>query len=111
VADVLRRIHRSYLEPVGRMLDAGLVNALAHITGGGIPENLARVLPPGLEAHVDTAAWTPPAEFRAIAELGPVQREEMIRTFNMGVGLLMVLRIGAWALGDVRAGTGGVVLH
>src|SRR5690554_1918393 len=126
VADVLLRVHRSYLGPVGALLDAGLVHALAHITGGGIPENLARVLPPGLEAHVDTAAWTPPAEFRAIAELGPVQRDEMFRTFNMGVGMILVVPaqavdeavglaraagIDAWALGDVRAGTGGVVLH
>ena len=126
VADVLLRIHRSYLEPVGPMIDAGLVHALAHITGGGIPENLARVLPPGLEAHVDTAAWTPPAEFRTVAELGPVPRDEMFRTFNMGVGMILVVPphaaeevvalaraagVDAWALGDVRAGTGGVILH
>ena len=126
VADVLLRIHRSYLEPVGRMLDAGLIHALAHITGGGIPVNLARVLPPGLEAHVDTASWTPPAEFRAIAELGPVPRDEMFRTFNMGVGMILVVPaqsvdeaaglaraagVDAWTLGDVRAGTGGVVLR
>lgn len=126
VADVLLRIHRSYLEPVGRMLDDGLVHALAHITGGGIPENLARILPPELDAHVDTAAWTPPAEFQAVAELGPVSRDEMFRTFNMGVGMILVVPAGAldeaagiaraagvdaWWLGDVRAGTGGVTLH
>jgi len=126
VADVLLRIHRSYLEPVGRMLDAELIHALAHITGGGIPENLARILPPGLEAHVDTAAWTPPPEFQAIAELGPVPRDEMYRTFNMGVGMILVVPaqaadeaagiareagVDAWALGDVREGNGGVVLH
>ncbi|HEX7090484.1 MAG TPA: phosphoribosylformylglycinamidine cyclo-ligase [Longimicrobiales bacterium] len=126
VADVLLRVHRSYLDAVAPLLDAGLVHALAHITGGGIPENLARVLPPGLEARVDTSAWEPPAEFSAVAELGAVDRAEMFRTFNMGVGMILVVPptgvdeaarrvraagVDAWRLGEVQPGAGGVALH
>ncbi|HUF12096.1 MAG TPA: phosphoribosylformylglycinamidine cyclo-ligase [Longimicrobiales bacterium] len=90
VADVLLRVHRSYLGPVRPLLRAGLVSALAHITGGGIPGNLDRSIPAGLQARVDTSAWAVPAEFGAIEEAG-VDEDEMYRTFNMGIGMILIV--------------------
>jgi len=92
VGEVLLRIHRSYLEAVRGPSEAGLIRALAHITGGGLPGNLSRVLPADLDAVVDTRSWEPPAEFRSLAELGGTSRDEMYRTFNMGVGMVAVVR-------------------
>ena len=120
VADVLLRVHRSYLGPVRPLLRAGLVSALAHITGGGIPGNLDRSIPEGLEAAVERGAWTIPPEFRAIEEAG-VEHDEMLRTFNMGVGMILIVpedstdavlrglegsNQTAWVLGRVRPATG-----
>lgn len=92
VGDVLLRVHRSYLEPLRGPCEAGRVHALAHITGGGIPGNLARILPEDLDAVVDTGSWQAPAEFRSLAELGRTDRDEMFRTFNMGLGMIAVVR-------------------
>jgi phosphoribosylformylglycinamidine cyclo-ligase len=94
VADALLAPHRSYLNAVRPLLDAGFVRGLAHITGGGITENLPRTLPPGCGAEVRTAAWTPPAIFRLIERHGAVAADEMRRTFNMGVGLVIVVAAG-----------------
>ena len=68
----------------------GGVHALAHITGGGLPENLPRVLPEGLGAEIDLAAWTPPAVFPWLAEAGGIDGREMLRTFNCGLGMVVV---------------------
>ena len=120
VADVLLRVHRSYLGVVRPLLRADQVSALAHITGGGIPGNLDRSIPEGLEAAVERAAWTVPAEFRAIQEAG-VSEDEMYRTFNMGIGMILIvpeastdvvlqgLAAGgqaAWSIGRVRTAGG-----
>jgi len=66
------------------------IRAMAHITGGGIPENLPRVLPAGIGAAIDSRAWEPPAIFQLIGQLGQVVREEMYRTFNMGIGFIFI---------------------
>ena len=92
VAEVLLRVHRSYLEVLREPCARGRIRALAHITGGGIPGNLDRVLPAGLDAEVDTTAWEPPAEFRSLQELGGVEAVEMYRTFNMGLGMIAAVR-------------------
>ncbi len=92
VGEVLLRVHRSYLAALRGSCEAGLVRALAHITGGGVPGNLSRILPDDLDAVVDTDAWEIPAEFRSLAELGGTDRDEMFRTFNMGVGMVAVVR-------------------
>ncbi|HZI45017.1 MAG TPA: AIR synthase-related protein, partial [Ilumatobacter sp.] len=63
----------------------------AHITGGGFPDNVARVLPPDLAAEIDTTTWAPPAIFRRIAREGSVRSGEMYRVFNMGIGLVVVV--------------------
>jgi len=73
-------------------LTAGIdVHAACHVTGGGLPGNLPRVLPDGLDAEVDTAGWTVPAVFDWLAAKGPVEPAEMWRTFNMGVGMVVVV--------------------
>lgn len=91
VGDVLLRPHPSYAPALLPLLDAGRIHALAHITGGGIPENLDRVLPPDLSAHVDRGAWEVPPEFRFVQERGDIARDEMDRTFNMGIGMVAVV--------------------
>lgn len=91
VGEVLLRVHRSYLAALEPLLTAGSLHALAHITGGGIPENLARVIPAGLEARVERESWEVPPEFRSIMRHGGVALEEMFQTFNMGVGMLAVV--------------------
>jgi phosphoribosylformylglycinamidine cyclo-ligase len=88
--DALLAPHRCYLPVVAPLLDRGLVKGLAHITGGGITENLPRILPEGCGAAVDSTAWIVPPIFRFIQERGRIGREEMFRTFNMGVGLIVV---------------------
>jgi phosphoribosylformylglycinamidine cyclo-ligase len=91
VGEVLLRPHRSYLEVLRSSCEAGRIRALAHVTGGGIPGNLGRVLPSGVSARVDTGAWTPASEFGFIAEQSGASRGEMYRTFNMGAGMLAVV--------------------
>lgn len=92
VGEVLLRVHRSYLGALRGPCASGRIRALAHITGGGIPGNLGRVLPGELDARVDTGSWEPPAEFRSLRELGDVEPAEMYRTFNMGLGMIAAVR-------------------
>ncbi len=91
VGDVLLDVHRSYLGVLWPLLETGSLHGLAHITGGGIPGNLPRVLPEGLGARVDRGAWTPPPLFRVLQRAGGVEREEMYRVFNMGIGMIAVV--------------------
>jgi phosphoribosylformylglycinamidine cyclo-ligase len=81
--------HRCYLRVVAPLLDQGLVKGLAHITGGGITENLPRILPDGCQAEIDPGVWDVPPIFRFIQQRGAVTREEMFRTFNMGIGFIV----------------------
>ncbi len=94
VGDELLTVHRSYLRDLEPLLDEGRIHALAHVTGGGIPGNLPRVLPAGLGARVERGSWEPPAIFRALREAGNVERSEMDRVFNMGVGMIAVVDAG-----------------
>jgi phosphoribosylformylglycinamidine cyclo-ligase len=87
----LMRVHRSYLSIIKKLTGADVVRGMAHITGGGITENLPRILPKGLGASVDLASWQPPPLFEHLRELGNVTQDEMMRTFNMGVGLICVV--------------------
>jgi phosphoribosylformylglycinamidine cyclo-ligase len=90
VGDALLAPHRSYLKFVAPLLERGYVKGLAHITGGGITENLPRTLPDGCAAEVDLHAWPVPPIFRLIQQHGGIARDEMLRAFNMGVGLVIV---------------------
>ena len=121
VADVLLRIHRSYLPLLRPML--GKIHGMAHITGGGLPGNVNRVLPDTLDAAIDGASWPVPNLFAQLARSGQVPREEMLRTFNMGVGMVVITdeagaaaveagessaHVDAWRLGRTVRGTGRV---
>ncbi|MGI4852639.1 MAG: phosphoribosylformylglycinamidine cyclo-ligase [Janthinobacterium lividum] len=87
----LMRQHRSYLSILKKLCSAGVVSGMAHITGGGITENLPRILQKGLCAQVELSAWEPPPLFKHLQELGSVEQEEMLRTFNMGIGMIVVV--------------------
>jgi phosphoribosylformylglycinamidine cyclo-ligase len=123
VADTLLAVHRSYLAILKPLLEK--IHAMAHITGGGLPGNLDRALPPSLDAIVDTSSWDIPPIFRALEKAGEVPRDEMFRVFNMGVGMVVIVPpeyadqivrevdaagIGAWPIGEIRGGSGNVVL-
>jgi phosphoribosylformylglycinamidine cyclo-ligase len=87
----LMKVHRSYLAVIKKLTASDLVVGMAHITGGGITENLPRVFPKMIGAVVETTAWTPPPIFTHMQQLGNVDQEEMLRTFNMGIGLIVVV--------------------
>lgn len=82
---------RIYVQPVMKLLASGLVKSMAHITGGGFYENLPRALPEGMVAKISLKAWHPPAIFELIAKQGNIPTDEMFSTFNMGIGLCMVV--------------------
>jgi phosphoribosylformylglycinamidine cyclo-ligase len=125
VVDVLLRVHRSYLGGVGPLLEKGLVRGLAHITGGGLLDNLPRILPQGTAARIRRASWEVPALFRVLQREGGVEEQEMYRAFNMGVGMVAVVDGGntgevlehlraagerAWIAGEIVAGERDVTL-
>jgi phosphoribosylformylglycinamidine cyclo-ligase len=87
----LMRTHRSYLSIIRKLCAADLVSGMAHITGGGITDNLPRILAKGMGAIVDRASWQPPPLFEHLQQLGSVEPDEMLRTFNMGIGLICVV--------------------
>ena len=89
VGDVLLAPHRSYLAAVKPLLQTECVKGLAHITGGGVTENVPRVLPAGCAAEIDRKAWTVPPIFEYIRRLGSIDQDEMFRVFNMGIGLMV----------------------
>jgi phosphoribosylformylglycinamidine cyclo-ligase len=92
VGEALLTPTRIYAPDLVDLLAAGIeVHALCHVTGGGLPGNLSRCLPAGLVARVDWASWTPPPIFRLLAELGPVDDQELARATNLGVGMVVVL--------------------
>ena len=90
LGDALLAPHRSYLPVVRPLLPRQTLKGLAHITGGGITENLPRVLPEGCSAEIDLGTWSVPALFQLLQERGQIPRDEMFRAFNMGIGLILV---------------------
>ena len=91
LASALLAPHRSYLSALEPLLERDKIAALAHITGGGFVGNVPRVLPPGLGAVVHLSSWNPPPLFRLIQRGGDVSEDEMYRTFNMGIGMVVVV--------------------
>jgi len=91
VGNELLRTHKSYWPLIKKLIAGECVSALAHITGGGITENLPRVLPRGVAAVIETGSWPGLPIFEHLQQLGNVPREEMFRTFNMGLGMLLVV--------------------
>lgn len=123
VAEMLLAEHRSYLGALKPVLEC--VHALAHITGGGLPGNVDRALPDTLDAVIDSSSWKLPTMFTVLQEAGQVEPEEMYRTFNMGVGMVVICapadvetviaaaslaEVPAWVLGSLRSGSGAVIL-
>ncbi|HEV8371820.1 MAG TPA: phosphoribosylformylglycinamidine cyclo-ligase [Actinomycetota bacterium] len=120
VGEVLLTPTRIYAPDLVDLLAEGVeVHALCHVTGGGLPGNLPRCLPAGLVGRVDWASWTPPPIFRLLAELGPVDDQELARATNLGVGMVAVLParevdpalavlaargLPAWVMGEVVVG-------
>ena len=102
LGEALLKSHRNYLPVLGPAIDSGLVKALAHITGGGLPENLPRVLPAGIDAHIELGSWPIPPLFRLVREVAVgMATAELYRTLNMGVGMVIVC--AASDAEDVRA--------
>jgi phosphoribosylformylglycinamidine cyclo-ligase len=91
VGNELMRTHKSYWPALKKMLDADCIAAMAHITGGGITENLPRVLPRGMAAVIELGSWPTQPIFEHLQKLGNVPQDEMLRTFNMGLGMLLVI--------------------
>ena len=126
IGEVLLRPHPSYLGALQPLIASAHVHAMAHITGGGVPENLARVIPDGASAEVQQDAWEWPAEFRTVQDLGGVSDEEMLHTFNCGVGMILVVpeehadaiagtlaeqQLGGWRLGSIGRGAKRVAIR
>jgi phosphoribosylformylglycinamidine cyclo-ligase len=91
VGNELMRTHKSYWPSIKRLVEADCVSAMAHITGGGITENLPRVLPKSVAAQIELGSWPALPIFEHLQQLGNVPQDEMLRTFNMGIGMLLVV--------------------
>ena len=108
VGEALLETHRSYLPFVRPLLDGGRIKGMAHITGGGITDNLPRVLPHGFAAVIDASAWEVPPIFKWLQQNGSIPIDDMMRTFNMGIGLIIITgRDQAEALLGELAARGG----
>ncbi len=91
LGDVLLRPTRIYVKSILPLLPSGKILGMVHITGGGLTENIPRILPEGLGVQIDTQAWEVPRVFNLIQTLGQVDQQEMYRTFNMGIGFILVI--------------------
>jgi phosphoribosylformylglycinamidine cyclo-ligase len=91
VGEILLDPHRSYFRMIEPLLDAGVLKGMAHITGGGITENLPRIFPAGIGAEVRKGSWPVLPVFRYMQEKGGIEEAEMYRTFNMGIGMILVV--------------------
>jgi phosphoribosylformylglycinamidine cyclo-ligase len=124
VAEVLLRVHRSYLAALRPVVDR--VHAMAHITGGGLIGNVNRPLPKDLDAVLESDRWTVPNVFRVLGEAGHIVRDELLRSFNMGVGMVVITDdsdaaaiidsaagagVPAWSLGRTVRGSGRVIIN
>ncbi|MBO7206629.1 MAG: phosphoribosylformylglycinamidine cyclo-ligase [Kiritimatiellae bacterium] len=90
--EALLAVHKSFLKPVAKLLERKIkITGMAHITGGGFPDNIPRVLPKAVNAEIDRSAWEVPTIFKFIQNQGKVDRDEMYRVFNMGIGYFVIL--------------------
>jgi len=91
LAHELLRVHRSYLKPIRALAEARILKGAAHITGGGITDNTPRILPAGFAARIDISTWTIPPIFEKLRAIGNLQLADYRRTFNLGVGMILVV--------------------
>jgi phosphoribosylformylglycinamidine cyclo-ligase len=125
VGEVLLRVHRSYLRSLLPLVEQGEIRGLAHVTGGGVLENIPRILPVGLAVRLETESWEVPELFRVLQREGGIEHREMFRAFNMGIGMVAVVepsRVGtvlaslaaagenAWVAGAIVRGEREVLL-
>jgi phosphoribosylformylglycinamidine cyclo-ligase len=89
--EVLLAPHISYLKPLLPLVEEKAIHAMAHITGGGLTDNVPRVLPEKLDAHIKLGSWPVLPVFRFLYEKGRVDRDEMLRVFNMGIGMVLIV--------------------
>jgi phosphoribosylformylglycinamidine cyclo-ligase len=119
--DALLLPHVSYLKPLDGLLDKGLIKGLAHITGGGLTDNIPRILPENTAVRIERGSWPMPPLFELLRKLGNVSDAEMYRTFNMGVGMVIVCAasdagaieselVESYRIGDVVTGNREVVI-
>ena len=126
VGEVLLRVHRSYLPALRPLLGNPTLHALAHITGGGLLENLPRILPEGMQVRIGRSSWEVPSLFRVLQREGGVAEREMFRVFNMGIGMVAVVAadaaeqmisrihaagVSAWVVGEIAPGKRDVVFR
>lgn len=90
VGDALLKTHQSFLQQLGPLLDSGTIKGLVHITGGGFLENIPRILPDGVSVEIERGTWPELPVFGVMQKLGNVADQEMFRTFNMGIGMMVV---------------------
>jgi phosphoribosylformylglycinamidine cyclo-ligase len=124
VSKALLAVHRSYLSPLTPLVKAKKLLAMAHITGGGLTDNVPRVLPTTLDFVVDTSSWKIPPLFRFIMEKANMSLEDARRSFNLGAGMVAIVKRenrdfvmdslraageAPWPIGELAAGAGGVV--
>lgn len=91
LADELLKVHRSYLKPIRELIGAQVLKGAAHITGGGMTDNLPRILPEGVAAEVRCGSWPIPPIFEELQKIGNVPLEDYRRTFNLGIGMILVI--------------------
>jgi phosphoribosylformylglycinamidine cyclo-ligase len=91
VAEELLKIHRSYLKPLRALVAAGYLKGAAHITGGGITDNVPRMLPDQLAAEIDISTWPVPPIFRLLRDIGNMPEEDWRRTLNLGIGMIFAI--------------------
>src|SRR5438128_11031714 len=119
LGEELLRVHRNY-QPLLAKVPRGMIHGLAHITGGGLIDNLPRVLPNNCDAVIDTRSWRVPEIFNFMVRLGKVDRAEMYQVFNMGIGMVAIVRqrdvtrakniLHAKVIGRIERGSGGTKL-
>jgi phosphoribosylformylglycinamidine cyclo-ligase len=122
VGDALLKTHQSFLPQIGPLLGSGKIKALAHITGGGFLENIPRILPEGVSVEIDRGTWPELPIFGVMQKLGNVSDHEMFRTFNMGIGMIVICSEldrtlvvegvdGIHTIGRITPGKGEVIIH
>ncbi|MEO5860760.1 MAG: phosphoribosylformylglycinamidine cyclo-ligase [Pyrinomonadaceae bacterium] len=121
VGESLLATHQSFLPHLGPLLNGGLIKGLAHITGGGFLENIPRILPEGVSVEINRGSWPELPVFGMMQKLGNVSDKEMFRTFNMGIGMVVICSpdnastlndgVGSSIIGNVVAGNGDVTLR
>ena len=127
VQDALLQPTRNYVRPLRKIQQhykvKNVMHGIAHITGGGLHENLGRIMPAGVHATIDKNSWSVPPVFSWLQELGEVEEAEMHRVFNMGIGLVLVVSpyfansiltmvqesgLDCWNIGEIHEGGSGV---